>query len=1581
MGNYISSSVVGRVLAVSSSPNPPQVVASLRVNYPTSVRLIDRLSMVSAEIRQIGFSAWWVKLFTAGSWSSAPLMLPTDVGAVHALYEGAGTPYPWWYYPEQPKVAFPAQLDTEQYKFLMVKPSCTRWFIVASLALAATRYRTAPIWAYYYMSYKQVFDQTVGVLTPESPVTALSWFLTFVGQLGLVASYHTELLMWWRVAASAVQWAPHWHLTGELRAGWREWAKRLVPLLVVQLVYRHWTPLRRANMFGQGTHPKFGGWDVALRGMAMHYIYAGMVGLASALPLYSRGARSFDIVAGRRLQDGWRTMPVMPVTDFSGSHSHPGLARARAEADRTLNAYARRFGMEPYALQLCSRDARAGVTGSLIPYWAADRALLEGPPISAPLKDYHIIKGINVDYYLDYTEYLYLARPFMLYTFTPQVPAGRHLESHWSTGEDNKVHMYVAGGAEYHHELWDYGIDRFTVEYPGVSIDYCVETHPVDDHWSLVLLMPTKAYRNVQVETRLIGLKRRQMVRKIKTIDQQERMACVFERNVDGAFVIAAPGSYESLVMQPDMVQVVRSRALLGKMDMPNLITLLGSNCGPDPRKAAAIILAAFPVEGGGYPRVDPPRPFSAYSYGRLGFTDLVPRERDTAKILSPPVLPGAYVPLRSRGNDWWYLKERLLDVNQGIEQFPPKFTQYFQDFIRRVFPVPGMLNPWEIDQVIEHQDRPAQKRVNLEAKLRLDGWLAGGMVDLRRGNVEVKVFQKAETYPTPDKPPRGISTVPDEFKLLWSCYTLALAEHFKTLPFYAFGMHPNKLAYRVSQLAGLSTHVMETDFSKFDGSIGRAWRDELELPLFLRAFPPAHHPLIIDMYNRVIACTGRTMTGIRYELKASRASGSPDTSIGNTSINSAFGYVCHREEGMPDDVAYARLGVMGGDDGYQPVYVDVDTKKRVVEDVCKRTGLVAKVVVKRSTEPCEMLARIYPSPVATPFNLANLPRQLCKLHLSATSQPLDRWVFLYNKARGYQVMDPSTPILADWCEMIMRLCPPEFRTANDDLLPWTAREWIRHQREVAEGKTEPAPVIAPLSRDALLEEAARQLGIDVTRIVSYINELRELKSIDELKPLVDVSQEVAPHQIPPPGVRLGDNVAPLAVDPSRNPLPGMLPHPVVTGRPGMATDRHAAGEIARILREYVPAETATVVWDCFAMEGAFTLIIAGVYPKAKIIAVEISKEIAVKLRANLAAFNLMEPRVIVRTMPVADALNLAGNGPSAATRPTLLVLDPPWAGAEASGDVKQLAMEPPLPQFLARVWGPGDTAEGWCHGSVRAAVIKLPPSLDRKTSADEALAPQIRAQLSLMQQLPDVVRRNTRLFVLPVMHEARIRMFVAVLLRTAAPPAKPTVGLEQARVHVPDRPASELKEHKVEREGKRAARPPARRGFEWADAPVIPAPVVVDPANKYSVTESQLKSLDWIPHWTCSMFVCPLCHAWSPAVTDEDLWCIYCCKKSEFKSDGPVDALTNIETVRRFMRANLIPGESKRTAPTAAAAAPPAAAPAKVARPAQPKRPSKSRESSAIARAVHQATRGRLRGRGRGRGRGASSKSRQPSS
>jgi hypothetical protein len=795
------------------------------------------------------------------------------------------------------------------------------------------------------------------------------------------------------------------------------------------------------------------------------------------------------------LRQDFRQLRVLPHKSVASLHSHPGPAAERNAADDTINSFITMHGYDVYSVQQSQRDVERQFSGSHTHYWPVDRVV---PQHSDDVMPTHAIKLLNVDYYIDWNEYLWMAQPFVLFTFTPQDPSGESDGIQWTTNADNTISMRITGGATYQHQLWDYDVDIVEARYSGFAVTYTVDRVAVSEHWSIVLMTP----RSVDPYHGPVGctLQRVTLARNALCLDGTIRSTAAIRVSGPDPFLsVCIPGTYASVRVPSSTEVILRGRCALGPSAYADLTTVLAKEYPDSLTLAHAAIFAAFPVDKVGAARTSALTVADSNVHYRTLAVGL-PTTDDTpmGAVIAPPIIPSGYVPYRGLCADIWTVTERLTAVHNDQEVLPPKYLGFASEFASRLLPKAHSLAPIRVHDVITAQKRPSQRLKNKIAAKKLSHFLF-------KPAITISSFQKGEVY-SALKDPRNISTLPAEHCLIYSQYTRPFSDHLKTTDFYAFGMHPRKVAARVVHLARNSKEIIETDFSRFDGTHSQGLYD-LELALLLRAFPIDEHATIRTIHNQMVFAKAWTKHGADYEMGGSRASGSADTSLFNSIDNAFVAFCAFRNAGKKPDEAYAALGLYGGDDGLTP---DLDCA--IYERTAADLQLRLKATVHPSSARTSMLGRIYPAPADGPWHMADLPRQLAKLHVCPSRDPQVWKTIVADRARGVLAWDPDTPILSHWAKLALR--------THDHSHPVQDREMQYRIDQVSAAAADGYILDTPPAR-LMFAEAATSLGLPESVIREYCVMLDACTRF-----------EYAPLSIPPPpvltpGVALGNLYSP----------------------------------------------------------------------------------------------------------------------------------------------------------------------------------------------------------------------------------------------------------------------------------------------------------------------------------------------------------------------------------------------------------------------------------------------------------------------
>nr|UQB76087.1 RNA-dependent RNA polymerase [Flumine nodavirus 18] len=362
-------------------------------------------------------------------------------------------------------------------------------------------------------------------------------------------------------------------------------------------------------------------------------------------------------------------------------------------------------------------------------------------------------------------------------------------------------------------------------------------------------------------------------------------------------------------------------------------------------------------------------------------------------------------VPNRSYNNDLASITGRVERVLNFLEP-PPRYTTYAREFAKYVVPMAGLGSPLELQEIVEIQDRPTQRGRSAQVM----HWICGV------NPVSVKAFMKGESYGVANDP-RNISTVGANHTLRLSAYTYAFKHDILyEKKWYAPAKPPREVAARVVDLAREYSAISESDYSRFDGTISLWLRENVERAIYLRWVAVGYARDLGDLLAAEINPRAMTSNGLAYEPEASRLSGSPLTTDGNTLINAFVSYAAGRVAGLDARKAWDLLGIYAGDDGLSPI------KPVYLRTAAKDLGLALKCE-RRTEGHMAFLGRIFYEAASGHDGSVQDPlRTWRKLHISFAPKTISDRQALANRAAGYRSLDPNAPVLLEWCAKVYEL-------------------------------------------------------------------------------------------------------------------------------------------------------------------------------------------------------------------------------------------------------------------------------------------------------------------------------------------------------------------------------------------------------------------------------------------------------------------------------------------------------------------------------------------------------------------------------
>jgi len=714
-------------------------------------------------------------------------------------------------------------------------------------------------------------------------------------------------------------------------------------------------------------------------------------------------------------------------------HTHGLTASNRSTASLFAEIVAARLGLTAYFVQCSASDQRAGRQGNREYYYSKDVGI--APAVFNPPHD-ALLTLIDVDFYIDMPEFL--TRNFMptlIYTFCPESVAGQSEGYAFTFDRASYVKYTVSGGAEYRHQLWDYGSDNIAMTrlywegckpFFATSV-YLVDRRRIAPHRFLVTLTPVRrwtwipAYIAQQLESSTLQRLRLAYGAHLRLFIQTKEGLHVSTGNVD---------QYNTSLTTAAIDSTIAAIARITKipLSMSQVKGLIG-----DDTPGAATLTEYHRLQTGDKPAFVYPVDMGVRSYQIVSaYPDMSAKPSLTAFM--PPLLPDCFSPSICAGNEEAAVKGRITDIKPSTITPTQFMVRTIHEFARLLIPVEHMLHPETEDYVYLKQCRPTQRSI-------LN--LASSGESIKR---IVKSFIKREAYSTANTP-RVISTINGPDKLAYSAYMYAFSRVIAKQPWYAFSRTPLEVAERVSELLETATFACNTDFSRFDGRVSNFLRD-LERILILRAFHSNYHAELLDLLRSQYQLKGYTTFGVKYETGSSRASGSPETSTFNTLCNAYVAFLALRMSKV-DGVfieapeAFKMLGIYGGDDGLT-AEVDPVIYRKAASSVGQQLDCDR---IERGEFGIKFLARIYSPDVwwGNKTSCCDLPRQLAKFHATTKLPPnVTPRMKLIEKCRAYFLSDKHTPIIGPLVTKVMAMS--ENYPTTDYLRIWSLNKEIENQ-------------------------------------------------------------------------------------------------------------------------------------------------------------------------------------------------------------------------------------------------------------------------------------------------------------------------------------------------------------------------------------------------------------------------------------------------------------------------------------------------------------------------------------------------------
>lgn len=694
----------------------------------------------------------------------------------------------------------------------------------------------------------------------------------------------------------------------------------------------------------------------------------------------------------------------------STNHAHPDAAEKRCQATSAIQQICDAIGKRRYDVSTSSRENKWSVAGSRIVYDSAD---IGQKMRNDKRKSKDVVTMIDVDYYCDIAKYA--PATMLIYTHMPENVAGTTVDGHYYCScEDGiaELNECVKGGARYKSQLWDFSPDLVMVKNWLSFTIYAVEKLPQPDAQGryLVGLFPKSTVRIPwwlydtyfkmccsRIDWgRTPELSRMENVTQIgdyvvmRTLKQTTDTSSLRHKAIADGHSLTLPtrviaGLLEHVRAHPKDFGTGMVERTLRNAEIP-------TDCS-DCR-----LLTAYISHCTGINYKIPEQMVNYQCHGAFKLDNLKP----VANLVHEPIVGNVSVaPVDSFNNDEACVKGRLTDVANSIN--PPRdYYRYRDEFVRLLVPIVGKGGPNDEQKVYAEQNRPRQRARNAKQKINI------------ARNDGVKSFQKKELY-SGIKDPRNISTVETSQTVHLSCYTTAFKDDvmMKT-PWFMPGYDPkttsDKICDFVRDARKHGKQIIETDYSRFDGTISRFLR-EIEFMAMERWVSPARQGELRNLLSFETNQKARTRHGVKYNTRYTRLSGSPLTTIGNSIVNAFVAYCVYRKESKGRNaamLAWKNIGPKYGDDGLD--FAGDFTR------VCSSLGLTVKIDVR--DDWVSFCGRVFVDPVTTTTSITAPSRILPKIPAVVKNEgDAGR-----NKILGYLVTEGNVPLVGDYLRALTRI-------------------------------------------------------------------------------------------------------------------------------------------------------------------------------------------------------------------------------------------------------------------------------------------------------------------------------------------------------------------------------------------------------------------------------------------------------------------------------------------------------------------------------------------------------------------------------
>jgi hypothetical protein len=786
-------------------------------------------------------------------------------------------------------------------------------------------------------------------------------------------------------------------------------------------------------------------------------------------------------------------------------HSHQQAATERNSATETMLDFVHSSGYIPYVISPSPREA--GLDGRRKFYSLAD---LRQNYLHDPITDNHIIVMTDVDYYVNMHELVNLGRPILCYTFQPTTVSGP-VKDGFFTIKDDTVHYRVNGGKDVKHQVWNYNQDtiytvdpengfwatlsqiildltglsrlsrychhRFGIGPFGRKVTICtVDQFKLSEHRNIISIVPFAKCRENLLPMSDYGQQLRRMRYQQKS-DTEKFNTLLYLGEGDPLISLGVAGQVASVQLP---LRDLESMILMhGDSKTATLSDTVRRGRATEKslteQKAAIIhhfLLSLLPLK---FDEVHKPGQLARHyqATDEKYDHDKTEQGREYARIYAPaPLTQQAVFPNESIANERATIDGRIVGPQtkaKARENISQRMRRYAKNFVDHLVGKPGAGFRYSAAHVEEQQQKPLQRARNDANRMH------------HSISMVTKAFQKKEAYGAPNHP-RNISTVPHGQNARLSGYTYAFKDAIlKNVPWYMPCKTPVQIADAVCNLASRSSELVETDYSRFDGTFLKFMREKVEFACYRRWVPEDLLPELNELLANEVDSKARTKGGLKYDPGCSRLSGSPLTTDGNSICNAFVSYAAGRFNGFSHAEAWDTIGIVYGDDGLR----DGSVPDEILSSTASDLGFELKICNRASRgNSVSFLSRIFCDPWSTPASIQDPARTLLKIHTTCDGSSKTIQEIGWNKTQAYLATDRLTPFISEWCLAYQRNCPEQLVNYSDytDIPFWVRDEdslnncWPQNSSDIWNGIV------------------AERLGVTTGELNAHIKALNEFK-------------------------------------------------------------------------------------------------------------------------------------------------------------------------------------------------------------------------------------------------------------------------------------------------------------------------------------------------------------------------------------------------------------------------------------------------------------------------------------------------------